>query len=71
MGSEAPCCGDGLSGNCLLIIHFMFKTTPKSNIFHVSKILNTPSPLIFIRPLKIVEKSSITSQKNIGLRTPT
>ena len=24
MGSEAPCCGGGLSGNCLLIIHFIF-----------------------------------------------
>ena len=24
MGSEAPCCGDGLSGNCLLTIHFIF-----------------------------------------------
>ena len=23
MGSEAPCCGGGLSGNCLLIIHFI------------------------------------------------
>ena len=24
MGSEAPCCGGGLCGNCLLIIHFIF-----------------------------------------------
>ena len=24
MGSEAPYCGGGLSGNCLLIIHFTF-----------------------------------------------
>ena len=24
MGSEVPCCGSGLSGNCLLIIHFVF-----------------------------------------------
>ena len=24
MGSEAPSCGGGLSGNCLLIIHFIF-----------------------------------------------
>ena len=23
MGSEAPCCGGGLCGNCLLIIHFI------------------------------------------------
>ena len=23
MGSEAPCCGGGLSGNCLLITHFI------------------------------------------------
>ena len=24
MGSEAPCCGGGLSGHWLLIIHFRF-----------------------------------------------
>ena len=24
MGSEAPCCGGGLSDICLLIIHFIF-----------------------------------------------
>ena len=24
MRSEAPCCGGGPSGNCLLIIHFIF-----------------------------------------------
>ena len=24
MGSEAPCCGGGLWGNCVLIIHFIF-----------------------------------------------
>ena len=23
MGSEFPCCGGGLSGNCLRIIHFI------------------------------------------------
>ena len=50
--SEAPCCGDGLSGICLLIIHFIFKilTTPESNIFHFfPKILNSsPPPLIVI-----------------------
>ena len=30
MGSEARCCGGGLSGICPLIIHFIFKflTTP-------------------------------------------
>ena len=51
MGSEAPCWGGGLSGNCLLIIHFIFQflTTPKSNIFPFS--LNfkhlPPTPLNF------------------------
>ena len=49
LGSEAPCCGGGLSGNCLLIIHFMFKTTRKSNIFHFSKILNTSPPNFYPR----------------------
>ena len=38
MGSEAPCCGSGLSGNCRLIIHFKFQflTTLKSNILPFS-----------------------------------
>ena len=25
MGSEASCCGGGLSGNCLPVIHFIFQ----------------------------------------------
>ena len=35
MGSETSCCGGGLSGICLLIIHFIFQflTTPTSNTF--------------------------------------
>lgn len=36
MGSEAPCCGGGLSGIYLLIIHFIFSiltTVPPSPIF--------------------------------------
>ena len=72
MESEAPCCGDGLSGICLLIIHFIFKilTTPESNIFHFfPKILNSspPSPNCYR-----FEKSSTNSQKKIiELRSPT
>ena len=47
MGSEAPCCGGGLSDTCLLITHFIFKilTTPKSNIFYsFHKILHISFP---------------------------
>ena len=51
MGSEAPCCGGGLSGNCLLIIHFIFQffTTPKFNIFPFSPNFKhlPPPPLNF------------------------
>ena len=46
MGSEAPCCGGGLSGYCQLIIHFVFQflTTPKSNIFPFSPDFKHPPP---------------------------
>ena len=46
MGPEAPCCGGGLYGICLLIIHFIFYTltTSKSNIFQFSEIFNNHSP---------------------------
>lgn len=49
MGSEAPCCGGGLSGIYLLIIHFIFSIffngTPKSNIFQISNVFPTLSSL--------------------------
>ena len=47
MGSEAPCCGGGLSGNCLRIIHFIFNfyQPPNPIVSSFSKILNIP--LIF------------------------
>ena len=65
MGSEAPCCGGGLSGNCLLIIHFIFQfvTTPKSNIFPFSPNFKHLSPLNFFT-LKTFEKSSKKFTKN-------
>ena len=46
LGSEAPCCGGGLSGYCQLIIHFVFQflTTPKSNIFPFSPDFKHPPP---------------------------
>ena len=49
-GSEAPCCGGGLSDTCLLIAHSIFKilTTPKSNIFcSFHKILHISFPLFY------------------------
>ena len=64
MGSETPCCGGGLSGICLLIIHFIFQflTTSTSNVFQFF-------PLNFYT-LKKFEKLSKNSQKllNQGLQ---
>ena len=46
MGWEALCCGGGLSGNCLQIIHFIFwfltipKSPPNPIFCHFPKILN-------------------------------
>ena len=51
MGSEAPCCGDGLCGNCLLIIHFifLFSKTPKIQYFLIFPKFSTYCPLNFTR----------------------
>ena len=48
MGSEAPCCGGELSGNFLLIIHFIsqFLTTPFP-IFSIFPKFQTSPPLNF------------------------
>ena len=49
MGSEAPCRNGGLSGIYIINYHFIFQflTTPKSNIFQFSKILNNPFPSFY------------------------
>ena len=70
MKSEAPCCGGGLSGNCLLINHSYFNF--KSKIFPFSqnfKHLPTPSPTFYT--LKTFEKSSKNSEIIIELRAVT
>ena len=59
MGSEAPCCGGGLSGNCQLIIHFIFN--PQIQYFlHFPKIVNISLSKFYT--LKTSEKSSENSQ---------
>ena len=57
MGSEARCCGGGLSSNCLLIIHFIFQflATPKSNIFPFSQILNVSPNNYWIKDCDLIE----------------
>ena len=42
MRSEAPCCGGGLSGNCVVIIHFIFlflRTVTYWSDFELNEIL--------------------------------
>ena len=61
MGSEALCRNGGLSGIDIINFHFIFQflTTPKSNIFQFSKILNNPFPWflhIYIKIPKIIRK---------------
>ena len=44
VGSGAPCCGDGLSGNCLLIIDLgVVKNRNSISIFNNPQIQNFPS----------------------------
>ena len=72
MGSEAPCCGGGLSGNCLLIIHFLFQflKTPNPTFSLFLQISNiTPPPDLNVTLFKSFEKSSKNSQIIIELRT--
>ena len=69
MGSEAPCCGGELSGNFLLIIHFIsqFLTTPFPIFFIFPQISNI-SPTKFYSS-KTFQKSSKNSQIIIELKT--
>ena len=72
MGSEAPCCGGGLSGNCLLIIHFLFQflKTPNPTFSLFLQISNiSPLPHLNVTLFKSFEKSSKNSQIIIELRT--
>ena len=60
MGSEALCRNGGLSGIYIISFHFIFQflTTPKSNIFQFSKILNNPFPWflhIYIKDSNLIE----------------
>ena len=72
MGSEAPSYGGGESGNCQLIIYFIFQfltLSPFSNIFPFPQISNISHPKFYT--LKTFEKSSKNSQIIIELKTVT
>ena len=74
MGSEAPCCGVGLSGIGLLIIHFIFFKTPKYTFLNFPKFLTirpAPPPPHHFHLLKTFERSSKYSQNITELKTPT
>ena len=54
MVSEAPRCGGGLSGNCLLIIHFLFQflKTPNPTFFLQISNISPPHPHLNLHFLK-------------------
>ena len=71
MGSWAPCCVGGLSGNCLLIIHFIFQfLQPQIQYFpFFPKFSNISLPKFYT--LETFEKSSKNWQTIIELKTVT
>ena len=61
MISEAPCCGGGLSGNCVVIIHFIFwflRTVTYWSDFELNEILARYSR----KRVEIKEKNNAFSQ---------